>query len=152
MRKILLLLCSVLLVSCMTDYYCGQSNIKYRNDSSHDIYFVGTIDYHHNSEMVVHYCLPKRSANSSALVLNNSGTLGTRKASKKVYFLPEFVWMENKITTLRFDNEVEISIYESKCVEKSAHNKIEAADLFSYTFTDADYEFALENGTLLEQE
>ncbi|MBQ6870559.1 MAG: hypothetical protein IJO90_01925 [Alistipes sp.] len=146
MKKLISILAGLLCVACMTDY-SGVSILEYQNNSSHDIQFTGRVYEKESKKIVdVKYSLPK----SDVKLLELSANFTTSKNSKEVSnFAPYLVWNANDVVNICFDNSVVIPLSQTKCNDKFSCEYIENSR-YRYTFTDADYQFALENGTKLE--
>ena len=124
--------------SCTTDYVASVE-LQLINNSSKTIYILN-----YNNKV------------QHAIDIGANYTLNTTFESKKDAgnsINPIAVWDGNLLTSFRYNNEVTIAINKTPCNDKSAYKVIRKKKLngkFSYTFTDADYQYALENGTVLE--
>lgn len=130
----------------MTDY-SATSIIEYTNESSHDIQLTGPV-YDKDSKKVVDvkYSLPVGGVE----VVELSSSIDISKANKdKDHFDPVSVWNDNRVRNVCFDNSIVVTIEQFGGFDKSSYEYIKKSR-YRYTFTDADYQFALENGTPLE--
>ena len=143
MKKYILLslLLMMMLCSCMTDYIL-TCTIEFQNNSSHVIHFTSYMFQESTDQKVIKYTIP----------IGESLQLFGHKRSTKYdrnYFNVLGLLCENDLHKVRFGESVEVTLLDNKYQEEDTYKRI-GKSKYRYTFTDADYQFALENGTVLE--
>lgn len=137
MKKCAILLMCALLSSCMTDY-ATIVNVEYKNESSHTIYFT-------QPSQGVQFTIPQNELITLSFY---------QEVSKKGFdpdsFEPYIAWNENLISHIRYDHTVEIALSATNYCWDGASYEYLGNDKFRLVLTDADYQFALENGTVVE--
>ena len=147
MKNGLIILFFTLLFTSCTDYVTSVS-IEFKNDSSHEITFVQVYNKTIENDVVTQY------GREDKYTLNVGETLTLHKSdmgSEKLSVLA--LWMQESISSLQYGDKVEIELSDTKLLEDSTCEKVvskKRVQKYSYTFTDADYQFALENGTKVE--
>lgn len=147
MKKIFATLLCMMFCSCMTDY-SATSVLEYKNESSRDIQLIGPV-YNKDSQKVadVKYSLP--AGGVEVVELFSTPYFISKDNKDKDHFDPTSVWNDNGIRNVCFDNSIVVPIEQFGGYDKSSYEYIKK-NRYRYTFTDADYQFALENGTKLE--
>lgn len=144
MKKYILLslLLTMMLCSCMTDYIL-TCTIDFQNNSSHEIHFICWAPQDNNKDQeVIKHSIP---------IGGSLQLFGSKESAKrdKNFFSALAVQFDNRLHKIRFGETVEVTFIESKYQYDDTYKRI-GKSKYRYTFTDDDYQFALENGTVLE--
>lgn len=149
MKKIFATLLCLMLCSCMTDYV-GTSEIEYKNNSSYDIQVL-TVNQSLSADK------QDIIETEDVLVTIPKGETYTLRSSEHVskdgYVSWYTILVLNRIAYIQFGESVKIDFSGSKYGDETTYNLASEKQRYrkyTYTFTDADYQFALENGTQLE--
>ena len=121
--------------SCMNDSHASIT-VEYVNESSHTIYIgIGFGSY----ETI------------KTLNYGKSHIIHDYYRSEEYPF--EDIANASNIYWIQFDNDVKLRLWDYKYFDESIYevvSKKKGARSLRYAFTDADYQYALENGTVLE--
>ena len=145
MRRILKLsIITLFFSSCIGDPITSTS-VQLHNNSSYDIFLLTEVFSGNNVDYCVKYELPK----------GETLTLTTANETNYGYVFP--VWQDEQIVSLQFGEAVSIPTRKTKLLDNYAYEILKDDKkgkkytlLFGYTFTDADYQFALKHGTPIE--
>lgn len=149
MKKLISILAGLLCVACMTDYGL-TTEVEYKNNSSHDILFLSV----RQSLSADQQTIIETEEVIATLPKDETYTFHASDTGSKDGYVPFYhIAVANRIAWIQFGDSKKIGFPDSKygsetiyeiAVEQKRYRK------YIYTFTDADYQFALENGTKLE--
>ena len=126
---------TIMLTSCMNDSHASIT-VEYVNESSHTIYIgIGFGSY----ETI------------KTLNYGKSHIIHDYYRSEEYPF--EDIANASNIYWIQFDNDVKLRLWDYKYFDESIYevvSKKKGARSLRYAFTDDDYQYALENGTVLE--
>ena len=146
-RDIVLLLLTVFLVSCSDPI--SSLYIDYTNNSSYDIKFMEARDIVFENGVVTD-C---QYVNAYTIRPGETLTIGTDMMGEFTIPIEMLLLLEKSIYRIDFGDDVSINIVDAKLLDPSSYtlvtNKKNCRE-YTYTFTDADYQYALENGQKLE--
>ena len=134
--------------SCLGNSITSTS-VQLHNNSSYDIYLLTEV-YSKNNDNVykVDYPVKYELLKGDTLTLHAFDMMTTQVYS---------VWLVERIASLQFGEAIRISPGKMELLEDSEYEILRDEKkgkrytrIFGYTFTDADYQFALEHGTLVE--
>ena len=146
-RNIVLLLLAIFLVSCSDPV--SSLYIDYTNNSSYDIKFMEARDIAFENGVITD-C---KYVNAYTIRSGETLTIGTDIRGEFTIPIEMLLLLEKSIYRIDFGDDVSINIVDAKLLDPSSYtlvkNKKNCRE-YTYTFTDADYQYALENGQKLE--
>ena len=148
MKKLLIVAFLAIICTACTDYV-AWTDIEYKNNSSYDIHFLSA-SILSNPDMQNIIKTEKIIAtlpSGSSCIFSTSGT-----SPRKGFVSIDSVTSDNAIALIQFGDIVKIYFREKYDMEDLYElvSKKDRYRKYTYTFTDADYQFALENGTVVK--
>jgi hypothetical protein len=132
-RKLLILLWSVLAtVSCLIDYV-NYSYIEFVNKSSVEVKFIN-----------------KEGEVIESIAAGERGKLN----APDVLCPPAYIYEDLRVMAVIYDNAIMLNISEGRLASEDSYKALKGRDhyrSYRYTFTDEDYQYALENGQKVDQ-
>ena len=148
MKKLLIVAFLAIICSACTDY-AVSTDIEYKNNSSYDIQFLTMSTYINSDNNNVYFVEePIVTLSKGSTYTFSASDMGTKKGYLSFYFAQ----IHNAIHYIQIGDKVKVA-YSGRYSDENNYELLSEKERYrkyTYTFTDADYQFALENGTLLE--
>ncbi len=148
MRKIIIIIVGIICTACTTDYI-AYTEVEYKNNSAQDIQFLSILNLLNpdTQNIVVTEKTIATLPSGSSFTFSTSGM-----SHRKGFISINSVTSDNGIALIQFGDIVKIS-FADKYADENIYELTSTKNRrrkYSYTFTDADYQFALEHGTPIE--